>query len=58
MNVALLSYQPSTFRLGLKVKRDPAYELKPLLAAVEAALRAHYSFDAAIARRNRCCSPM
>jgi hypothetical protein len=44
VRVALLSYQPSTFFLGLKVKRDPAYELKPLLAAVEAALRAHYSF--------------
>ena len=46
VNVALLSYQASTFRLGLKVKRDAAYELKPLLAAVEAALRAHYAFDA------------
>jgi hypothetical protein len=45
VNVVLLSYQPSTFRLGLKVKRDPAFEAKPLLAAVEAALRAHYSFD-------------
>ena len=57
VNVALLSYQASTFRLGLKVKRDPAYEPKPLLAAVEAALRAHYSFACALARRNRCCSP-
>ena len=46
VNVALLSYQASTFRIGLKVKRDPAYELKPLLAAAEAALRAHYAFDA------------
>jgi predicted phage baseplate assembly protein len=44
VNVVLLSYQASSFRLGLKVKRDPAYEAKPLLAAVEAALRAHYSF--------------
>ncbi|MBI3529358.1 MAG: baseplate J/gp47 family protein [Betaproteobacteria bacterium] len=44
--VALLPHQASTFRLGLKVKRDPAYELKPLLAAVEAALHAHFSFDA------------
>ena len=42
----MLSYQKSSFRLGLKVKRDPAYELKPLLAGVEAALRAHYAFDA------------
>lgn len=46
VNLALLSYQASTFRLGLKVKRDPAYEIRPLLAAVEAALRAHYAFDA------------
>jgi hypothetical protein len=45
VKVALLSYQASTFRLGMKVKRDPAYELKPLLAAVESAMRAHYSFD-------------
>jgi len=46
MNVVLLSYQARSFRLGLKVKRDPAYESKSLLAAVEAALRAHYSFAA------------
>jgi hypothetical protein len=45
VRVALLSYQPGTFFLGLKVKRDPAYELKPLLAAVEASLRSHYSFE-------------
>src|SRR5262249_38265674 len=45
VNVVLLSYQASTFRLGLKVKRDPAYEARPLLATVEAALRAHYSFQ-------------
>jgi baseplate J-like protein len=44
--VQLLSYQPIEFHLGLKVKRDPAYELRPLLATVEAALRAHYAFDA------------
>jgi predicted phage baseplate assembly protein len=46
VRVTLLSYQPSTFFVGLKVKRDPAYALKPLLAAVEAALRAHFAFDA------------
>jgi len=46
VQVGLLSYQSSTFRLGLKVKRDLAYAIEPLLAAVEAALRAHYSFDA------------
>ncbi|UUZ68698.1 putative baseplate assembly protein [Polaromonas sp. P2-4] len=46
VNVTLLSYQPSPFHLGLKVKRDPSYELKPLLAAVEAVLRSHFAFDA------------
>jgi len=46
VRVALLSYQPSTFFIGLKVKRDPAYGLDLLLAAVEAALREHFSFDA------------
>ena len=46
VNVALLSFQASTFRLGLKVKRDPAYELEALLAVVETALRTHYAFDA------------
>lgn len=44
--IVLLSFQASRFRLGLKVKRDPAYEAAPLLAAVEAALRAHFAFDA------------
>jgi hypothetical protein len=46
VHVVLLSYQPGTFRLGLKVKRDPAYRIADVLAAVEAALREHYSFDA------------
>lgn len=46
VNLELLSYQASTFRLGLKVKRDPAYDSKSLLAAVEAALRSSYGFDA------------
>jgi hypothetical protein len=45
-SIALLSYQPSTFRLGMKVKRNPAYAIKTVLAAVEAALREHYAFDA------------
>jgi len=45
VNVTLLSYQHSTFRLGLKVKRDPAYDIKQVLTAVAAALRAQYSFD-------------
>ena len=46
VRIALLPHQSSTFRLGLKVKRDSSYELMPLLAAVEAALRAHFAFDA------------
>src|SRR5262249_7999894 len=37
--VLLLPYQASTFHLGLKVKRDPAYDIKTVLAAVETALR-------------------
>jgi predicted phage baseplate assembly protein len=45
VRIQLLSYQSSTFRLGLKVKRDPAYALDAVLAAVEAALRARYAFD-------------
>ena len=42
----LLAYQASTFHLGLKVKRDRAYEAKTVLVAVETALRAHYAFEA------------
>jgi hypothetical protein len=42
----LFPYQASTFRVGLKVERDPAYDIKTVLASVEAALREHYSFDA------------
>jgi Baseplate J-like protein len=43
--VTLLSVKSSTFRLGLRVKRDPAYEAGAVLAAVEAALRTHFAFD-------------
>lgn len=46
VHVVLLSYQPSTFRVGLKVKRDPAYKIADVLTGVEAALREHYAFDA------------
>lgn len=46
VELVLLSYRASTFRLGLKVRRDSAYEIATVLAAVEAALRAHYAFDA------------
>jgi predicted phage baseplate assembly protein len=42
--VLLLSYQASTFRVGLRIKRDPAYARETVLAAVESTLRAHYSF--------------
>ncbi|HXJ02002.1 MAG TPA: putative baseplate assembly protein, partial [Micropepsaceae bacterium] len=45
VSVMLLALQSSTFRIGLKVKFDPAYDPKTVLAAVEAALRAHYAFD-------------
>ena len=44
--VTLLALQQSTFRLGLKVKCDPDFESTKVLLAVEAALRAHFSFDA------------
>ncbi len=46
VDVTLLSHQASTFRLGLRVKVDPAYATATVLSAVEAALRAHFSFDA------------
>lgn len=43
--VRLLDHQASTFRIGLKVKVDPAHERDAVLAAVEAALREAFSFD-------------
>jgi hypothetical protein len=46
VNVALLDYQASTFRLGLRIRRDPVYARPALFAAVEAQLRAHFSFEA------------
>jgi predicted phage baseplate assembly protein len=46
VRVVLLSYQPSTFFLGLKIKRDPTHERKTVFAEVEAALRAHFAFAA------------
>lgn len=42
----LLSHQPSTFRIGLRVKRDPDFDSKTVLTAVETALRTHFAFDA------------
>jgi predicted phage baseplate assembly protein len=44
--VLLLPHQASSFHVGFKVKRDPAYDIKTVFAAVETALREHYSFDA------------
>lgn len=46
VTVQLLAFQPGTFKLGLKVKRDPAHDIKTVLGAVQAALRGHYSFEA------------
>jgi predicted phage baseplate assembly protein len=45
VSVVLLPYQANTFRIGLRVKRDPAYDIDTVLAAVESTLRATYSFD-------------
>ncbi len=44
VELRLLGYQASTFRIGLKVKCDPDYESDAVLAAVEAALRSAFSF--------------
>ena len=57
VNVTLLSYQHSTFRIGLKVKRDPAYD------AHAGARRGRSCAACAVLvrrpqpRRSRCCSP-
>ncbi|HEV2517988.1 MAG TPA: putative baseplate assembly protein [Devosia sp.] len=44
--VTLLAHEASTFHVGLRVKCDPALEASVVLAAVEAALRAQFSFEA------------
>lgn len=44
--VLVLEGTTETFRLGLTVAVDPAYERDPVLAGVEGALRAAYSFSA------------
>lgn len=46
VRVQLLSAQLSTFRVGLKVKCDPAFDEDQVLAAVEAELRRHFAFGA------------
>jgi predicted phage baseplate assembly protein len=42
--VILLGAELSTFHIGLKVKRDPAFEAKAVLSAVEVALRVRFAF--------------
>jgi len=46
VKVQLVAAQLSSFHAGLKVKCDPAYDCEQVLAAVEAALRAAFAFDA------------
>ena len=46
VDVVLLDYQPLSFRLALKVKREPDYAIEPVLANVDAALRRRFGFDA------------
>lgn len=46
VHVQLLSASSVPFRLGLRVKPDPDHEPKAVLAAVDAALRAAFAFDA------------
>ena len=43
--VRLLAHQPGTFRIGLRVKRDPDFESDLVLREVESALRARFGFD-------------
>jgi hypothetical protein len=44
--VRLLAHQPGTFRLGLKIQREPDFESSLVLAAVERALRVRFGFEA------------
>jgi hypothetical protein len=46
VEVEVLAGTTQTFKLGLKVAVDPAYETPAVLSAVESALRTAYSFDA------------
>jgi hypothetical protein len=46
VQVSLLPHQASTFRLGIRVKCDAAFDADAVLASVERALRDRYSFDA------------
>ncbi len=40
------AYNEATFHLALRIKRNPDYDARKVLANVEAALRAAFSFDA------------
>lgn len=40
------AYNAATFHLGMRIKHDPDHDIKKVLAAVEAALRTAFSFDA------------
>ena len=46
VQVAVLAGSTQTFRVGLRVAIDPAYEADAVLAGVEAALRTAFAFDA------------
>ena len=46
VDVIVLAGTTETFRIALKVAVDPAYDSATVLAGVESALRAAYSFDA------------
>ena len=46
VDVVLLDHQPRPFRLAIKVRRDRAFAAAQVLAAVDAALRSAFGFDA------------
>lgn len=43
--VRLLAHRSRPFRIGLKLRCDPAYDATQVLAAADAALRVRYAFD-------------
>ena len=57
VNVVLLSYQASSFRLGLKVKRDPAYEIEAAARGGGSGVARALLVRMRARSRNRCCSP-
>lgn len=46
VRLLLLDHRAASFRIALKVRPDPAFEAARVLAAVDAALRLHFGFDA------------